>query len=52
MKKNMKNKVRWATIKTGTGRITGYIEMFWSPSCGWVTIPGVSRFADADGVLS
>ena len=43
---------RWAAIKTGSGRVTGYIEVFQTQSGRWVTIPGVSRFADADGLLA
>lgn len=47
------SKSKWLTIKTGTGRVTGYIEAFWCASGKmFVTIPGVSRFADADGVIA
>jgi hypothetical protein len=35
---------KWAPIKTGRGTITGYIEVFPTPSGQWVTIPGVSGF--------
>lgn len=41
---------KWAAIKTGTGRITGYIEVFRSQYNGktiYVTIPGASRFRAA-----
>ena len=38
---------KWAAIKTGSGRITGYIEVFRTTGDKWVTIPGASRFADA-----
>ena len=37
---------RWATIKTGKGRVTGYIEVFRTTGAQYVTIPGVSRFRD------
>jgi hypothetical protein len=37
---------RWATIKTGKGRVTGYIEVFRTTGSQYVTIPGVSRFRD------
>ena len=38
----------WKTIRTGAGVITGYIEMF-NARGKWVTVPDVSRVADADG---
>jgi hypothetical protein len=37
---------QWATIKTGKGRVTGYIEVFRTAGSEYVTIPGVSRFRD------
>lgn len=37
------NKTRWAEIKDGEGKVTGYVEMFWGGRLGWVTIPGASR---------
>jgi hypothetical protein len=37
---------RWATIKTGKGQVTGYIEVFRTTGAQYVTIPGVSRFRD------
>ena len=37
---------KWAVIKTGSGRVTGYIEVFRTTGDKWVTIPGVSRFVD------
>jgi hypothetical protein len=41
---------RWATIKTGAGRVIGYIEVFRTNgrhgNTLYVTIPGVSRFRD------
>ena len=41
-------KTKWLTIKTGTGRVTGYIEGFWCTTAKcYVTVPGVSRFLDA-----
>jgi hypothetical protein len=39
-------KTKWAVIKTGGGRVTGYIEVFRTTGDKWVTIPDVSRFAD------
>ena len=40
---------KWLTIKTGTGRVTGYIEGFLNRASGrYVTIPGVSRYCDPD----
>lgn len=39
---------KWTPIKNGRGVVTGYIEMFWSKGCGWVTIPGVSRFSTTE----
>lgn len=39
---------KWAEIKNGEGKITGFIEMFWGgEKLGWVTIPGASRVIDA-----
>jgi hypothetical protein len=41
-------KAKWATIRQGNGKVTGYIEVFFCAiSNGYVTIPGVSRFRDA-----
>ena len=42
--KRVRNK--WAVIRTGGGRATGYIEVFRTMGDKWVTIPDVSRFAD------
>jgi hypothetical protein len=40
-------KTRWAEIKNGEGKVTGYIELFWGGNLGWVSIPGASRVIDA-----
>jgi hypothetical protein len=37
---------RSATIRTGKGRVTGYIEVFLTTRSQYVTIPGASRFRD------
>jgi hypothetical protein len=34
-------------IKTGAGRITGYLEVFCGGESGYVTVPGSSQFRDA-----
>lgn len=34
---------KWAAIKTGSGKITGYLEMF-RVGGKYVSVPGVSRF--------
>jgi hypothetical protein len=47
MKTKTASKSKWMTIKTGRGKITGYIEVFPTPSGQWVTIPGVSGFRSA-----
>ena len=39
---------KWATIKRGDGKITGYIELFYAKHMDkWVSIPGVSRWRNA-----
>jgi hypothetical protein len=43
-KQQKQPKVAWASIKNGTGEITGYIEVFWGGKLRYVTIPGASRF--------
>jgi hypothetical protein len=40
-------KTRWAEIKNGEGKVTGYIELFWGGRLGWVSIPGASRVIEA-----
>jgi len=46
-KMNARINSKWAAIKTGTGRITGYIEVFYCKGLdSYVTIPGVSRWKD------
>lgn len=43
-------KSKYFAIKTGKGKITGYIEKFYSETLKrWVTIPGVSRFKQTEG---
>jgi hypothetical protein len=38
---------KWLAIKTGRGRVTGYIEGFLHNGTGrYCTVPGVSRFLD------
>lgn len=45
-----KPKTKWLTIKMKSGRVTGHIEGFWSSAIHrYVTIPGVSRFRNAQG---
>jgi hypothetical protein len=41
------NKTKWAEIKDGDGKVTGYIELFWGGRLGWVSIPGASRVIEA-----
>ena len=36
-------KTKWAAIKDGTGKVVGYIELFWGGKLGWVSVPGASR---------
>ncbi|MEP7363839.1 MAG: hypothetical protein ABI972_11335 [Acidobacteriota bacterium] len=39
---------KWAAIRRGDGKVTGYIEVFYSKNLNrFVTIPGVSRFRNA-----
>jgi hypothetical protein len=37
------NQTKWAEIRDGEDRVTGYIELFWGGKLGWVSIPGASR---------
>jgi hypothetical protein len=39
---------KWLVIKTGAGEITGYIEGFLARGGKYVTIPGASRWLDAN----
>lgn len=27
-------------IRNGRGEVKGYLTMYWSKACGWVTVPG------------
>ena len=49
--KKMTQASKFFPIKRGDGKITGYIEMF-QASGTWVTVPGVSRFKDANGNIT
>lgn len=45
-------KGRWVPIKSRARGVTGWIELFPTQGGGpWVTVPGASRHADADGNL-
>lgn len=43
----MNKRPEWKAIKNGRGEIKGWILMFWSSGCGWVTIPGESKYRPA-----
>lgn len=32
-------KSKKVAIKNGRGEIKGYLMLYWSPGCGWVSIP-------------
>lgn len=43
---------KWMTIKRGDGLVTGYLEVWYSANIGrFVSIPGASRFLNADGTI-
>ena len=42
---------KWFAIRTGAGKVKGYIEMFWADALRrYVTVPGASRSVDVSGL--
>lgn len=34
-----KTQIKKVPIKNGRGEVKGYITLYWSRACGWVSIP-------------